>query len=102
MAFTWRSRFSARRTKSRISSHMFLLVAFLIFTGALAGAAYYAVIVPQRQSQQGLAGRLRELRIRSGARSRSAPDPLPRQERGAPAFLGYFFGGGELSCRHQG
>src|SRR6266481_4385348 len=92
MAFTWRSRFSARRTKSRISSHMFLLVAFLIFTGALAGAAYYAIIVPQRQSQQVLAGRLRELRIRSGARSRSAPDLLRRQERGALAFLGDFFG----------
>ena len=71
---------------------MFLLVAFLIFTGALAGAAYYAIVVPQRQSQQVLAGRLRELRIRSGARSRSAPDLLRRQERGALAFLGDFFG----------
>src|ERR1700687_5766781 len=71
---------------------MFLLFAFLIFTGALAGAAYYAVVVPQRQSQQVLAGRLRELRMRSGARSRSAPDLLRRQERGALAFLGDFFG----------
>jgi len=71
---------------------MFLLVAFLIFTGALAGAAYYAIVVPQRQSEQVLAGRLRELRMRSGARSRSAPDLLRRQERGALAFLGDFFG----------
>src|SRR5260370_9146226 len=71
---------------------MFLLVALLIFTGALAGGACYAVIVQQRQSQQVRAGRLRELRVRSGARSRSAPDLLRRQERGALAFLGDFFG----------
>src|SRR5258708_748257 len=92
MAFIWRSPFSARSTRSRISSRMFLLVAFLIFTGALAGAAYYAVVVPQRQSQQVLAGRLRALRLRSGARSRSALDLLRRQERGALAFLGDLFG----------
>src|SRR5260370_41375997 len=76
---------------------MFLLVTFLIFTGALAGAAYYAIVVPQRQSQQVLAGRLRELRIRSGARSKAAPDLLRRQERGALAFLGGLFGWGKLT-----
>ena len=71
---------------------LFLLVTFLIFTGALFGAAYYAFSVPQQQEQQVLAGRLRELRLRTGGRSRSAPDLLRHEERGALAFLGDFIG----------
>ena len=43
---------------------MFVFIAFLIFSGALFGAAYMAFHVPQQESQQILAGRLRELRAR--------------------------------------
>ena len=71
---------------------MFLLIAFLIFTGALFGAAYYAFSIPQQQAGQVLAGRLRELRARSGGRSKTAPDLLRREERGSLAFLGDFVG----------
>ena len=69
---------------------MFVLVAFLIFTAALFGAAYYLFSVPQQQEQHVLAGRLRELRARTGSRARSAPDLLRRERRGSLAFLGDF------------
>lgn len=69
---------------------MFVLVAFLIFTATLFGAAYYLFSVPQQQEQQMLAGRLRELRARTGPRARSAPDLLRRERRGSLAFLGDF------------
>lgn len=71
---------------------MFLILAFLIFTGVLLGAAYYAFSVPQQQAQQVLAVRLRELRSRSSGRSKAAPDLLRREERGALAFLGDLIG----------
>jgi tight adherence protein B len=61
---------------------MFLLVAFLIFSGALASAGYYVWGVPRRQEQQALAGRLRELRAGMRNRSQSAPELL-RRERGS-------------------
>ena len=80
---------------------MFLLVAFLIFTGALLAAAYYAFRVPQQQAEQVLAGRLRELRARSVGRSKMAPDLLRREERGALAFLGDFVGWFALLHRLQ-
>lgn len=80
---------------------MFLLVAFLIFTGALLGAAYYAFSVPQQQAQQVLTMRLRELRARSSGRSKMAPDLLRREERGALAFLGDFVGWVKLLQRLQ-
>ena len=69
---------------------MFLLIAFLIFTGAMFGAAYYVFSVPQQQQQQLLAGRLRELRARSGTRAKTAPDLLRREQRGSLAVLGDF------------
>ena len=69
----------------------FLLIAFLIFTGALVAAAYYAFSIPQQQAEQALSLRLRELRARGGGRSRSAPDLLQRERRGQLAFLGDFF-----------
>lgn len=70
---------------------MFVVVAFVIFTGALLAAGYYAWSVPQQQAQDILAGRLRELRLSSGQRSRGAPDLLRREKRGSLAFLGDFF-----------
>src|SRR5690242_10740666 len=68
----------------------FALVAFLIFTAALFAAAYYLFSVPQQQEQQVLAGRLRELRVRTGMRAKTAPDLLRREQRGSLAFLGDF------------
>ncbi len=70
---------------------MFLVIAFLIFSGALAAAGYYVWSVPQQESQQILAARLREVRMSSGARSRSAPDLLKRDRRGPLAAVGDFF-----------
>ena len=69
---------------------MFLLMAFLIFTGAIAAAAYYAFAVPQQKSNDVLAGRLRELRMSGGARTRKSQDLVLREQRGSLAFLGDF------------
>lgn len=60
---------------------MFLFVAFLIFSAALFGAAYYAFVLPQRAENQALVGRLREIRARSGTpRVRGGADLLQQQE----------------------
>jgi tight adherence protein B len=65
---------------------MFVVVAWLIFSGALVLAGYYVWSVPQQQEQQALAGRLRELR--ANVRSRShAPELLRREQRGRFDFL---------------
>lgn len=70
---------------------MFLLIVFLIFTGALFWAAYYVFVVPQREMSDLVTNRLRELRAHSGVRSKnSAPDLLRREQRGSLAFLGDF------------
>ncbi|SRR5258708_6093621 len=70
---------------------MFLFLTFLIFTGALFAAAYYVFIVPQRQTAELVTTRLRELRVRSGARAKhGSPDLLRREQRGSLAFLGDF------------
>jgi tight adherence protein B len=69
---------------------VFLLVAFLIFTVALMAAGYYAFSVPQQHSEDVLAARLRELRVRTSGRTRSAPDLLRREKRGQLAVLGDF------------
>ena len=69
---------------------MFVLVAFMIFAAALSGAGYLVWYVPQQESEQLLAGRLRELRARSGMRTRSAPDLFKREKRGPLASLGDF------------
>lgn len=71
---------------------MFLFIAFLIFTGALFAAAWYIFLVPQQAAQQVLAGRLRELRARTGTRSKGAPDLIRREQRGSLAYLGDFIG----------
>lgn len=69
---------------------MFLLIAFLIFTGAMGAAAYYAFAVPHQKSNDVLAGRLRELRVAGGARTRRSQDLVLREQRGSLAFLGDF------------
>jgi tight adherence protein B len=68
----------------------FLLISFLIFSGALLGAAYYIWLVPRRQGNQILIARLREIRARTGVRSRSAPDLIISEEEGTLTFLGRF------------
>ncbi len=69
----------------------FLFIAFVIFSGALLGAGYYVWSVPERQAQQMLAGRLRELRARGGVgRTRSSPDLIHREKESAFAFLSNF------------
>jgi tight adherence protein B len=68
---------------------MFLLVAFLIFSGALAGAGYYVWSVPRQQENELLTTRLRELRVPG---SRRAAGGLRRtQQASAFAPLTDFF-----------
>lgn len=69
---------------------MFLLVAFLIFTGALAAAGYYVWSVPRQQENEILTTRLRELRV-PGSRKRSAGDLMRKEQRSALAPLTDFF-----------
>lgn len=69
---------------------MLFFVAFLFFSAALFGAAWYALAVPQQEQSRLLTGRLRELRSQTGARSRSSPDLIRREERGSLASLGDF------------
>jgi tight adherence protein B len=68
---------------------MFLFLAFLIFSGALAAAGYYAWSIPQQHSEEILAGRLRELRLAGVSRTRMG-DIVRSQRRGAFAPLGDF------------
>ena len=69
---------------------MFLIFAFVVFSAALFGAAYVAFITPQTEEKNALAGRLRELRAASGARTRSSTDLFKTEERGSLAALGDF------------
>ena len=68
----------------------FLFVVFLIFTGAMAVAGYYAWSVPQRQAEDLLAARLRELRVTGGGPARTASDLVRQERRGQLASLGDF------------
>lgn len=69
---------------------MMIILAFFVFSAALFSAAYYVWIVPEREQDRVLAGRLRELRARTGTRTRSAPDLIRREHRGSLAFVGDF------------
>ena len=69
---------------------MFVLIAFLIFFGALFAAAWYAFVVPQQSANQVLLGRMRELRARTGMRSRTAPDLIRHENRGPLTVIGDF------------
>ena len=69
---------------------MFLLIAFLIFTGAFFAAAYYVWSVPQQKEHDILSSRLRELRVSGGARTRVSADLVRREQRGQLAFFGDF------------
>ena len=72
---------------------MFVLIAFLIFSGALFGAAYYAFVVPQQEENEILVSRLRNLRSHAiaGRRMGGSSALLKSETRGSLAFLGDFF-----------
>jgi tight adherence protein B len=72
----------------------FFFVAFLIFSGALFGAAYYAWVIPQQQDNEVLLTRLRQLRsqaVGGGSRRRNQGGLVRTEERGALAFIGDLF-----------
>ena len=70
---------------------MFVLVAFVIFSGALLVAAYYVWSVPQQQETDAISNRLRELRVRTGApRRTTSADLLRTESKGTFAFMGEF------------
>lgn len=69
---------------------MFLFVVFLIFSAAMGAAVYYVWMVPQQQEHDILSGRLRELRLSRGVRSRITSDLVRREQRGRLAPLGNF------------
>lgn len=70
---------------------MFVLVAFVIFSLALFGAAYYVWMVPRQEAARVLDARLRGVRstLRSGG-ERGASDLIRQERRGAFAVLGDF------------
>src|SRR6476646_8681919 len=64
----------------------FALVAFVIFSAAMFGAAWYVWSVPQQEASRMLTGRMRELRAHM--RHAKSPELLRREHRGSFAFLG--------------
>lgn len=73
---------------------MFLLVAFLIFSGAMFGVAYYVWTVPRQEAARILDARLRGARSTLGSSTRAnrgASDIVRHERRGSFAFLGDFF-----------
>jgi tight adherence protein B len=65
---------------------MFFFAAFILFTLAMFGAAYYVWVIPQREAQRALESRLRE--TRASRDDRRGPIHLVRRERrGAFQFL---------------
>ena len=69
---------------------MFLLLAFLIFSGAMFGAAYYVWSVPRQHENEVLSARLRELRV-PGTRTRTSGDLIKREQQSPLAPLADFF-----------
>ena len=67
---------------------MFYLAALLIVTAAVFLAGYFVWSVPRQEAEQALGSRLREVRSSSRTRSRSAPELLRREHRGAFARVG--------------
>jgi len=67
---------------------MLLFVSFLLFSGALLGAAWYAWSVPRQQETRLLGARLREIRIRTGGgRGRGTADLMIHEEKSAFGFI---------------
>jgi len=69
----------------------FAILAFLIFSAALFGTAYYVWVVPQQHAARILQARLRGARSSlNAAASRGANDIVRRERRGSFAVLGDF------------
>ena len=67
---------------------MFVIVAFIVFSCALFGMAYYVWAIPRQDEGHILAMRLRDIRGNVRSRARSSPDLLRRENLGSFAFLG--------------
>jgi tight adherence protein B len=79
---------------------MFLSVAFVLFSAALFGSAWYVWVIPRRKEEGLLDARLRGVRIsRSG--SRAGSDLLRRERAGTLEFLGGFIGWLHIAKRLQ-
>jgi tight adherence protein B len=70
---------------------MFVITAFIVFSLALFGVAYYVWAIPQEEDARILAGRLRDIRGNVRSRTRSATDLLRRENQGVFAFVGGLF-----------
>ncbi|MBI5083655.1 MAG: type II secretion system F family protein [Acidobacteria bacterium] len=68
---------------------MFLFVSFLIFSGALFGAAWYVYSVPRQEESRLLGARLREIRAKTagGRGPRAVSDLMIHEDRGRLTFL---------------
>jgi len=79
---------------------MFLFVAFVLFSAALFGSAWYVWVIPRRKEESLLDAPLRDVRTpRSG--SRSGSDLLRRERAGTLEFLGGFIGWLRIAKRLQ-
>jgi len=79
---------------------MFVLVAFVLFSAALFGSAWFVWVIPRREEERLLAARLRSVRTaRSG--SRSGNDLLRRERAGTLEFLSGFIGRLHIAKRLQ-
>jgi tight adherence protein B len=67
-----------------------VLVPFTLFTIALLVAGYYVWSVPEQQSGEALAARLRELRSQTRGGAKAPSDLIKREQRGSFAILGDF------------
>jgi tight adherence protein B len=67
-----------------------VVVPFILFTVALLIAGYYVWSVPEQQSGEALAVRLRELRSQTRGGGRGPSDLVRREQRGSFAWLGDF------------
>jgi tight adherence protein B len=67
---------------------MFYLAALLIVSAAVFMAGYFVWSVPRQEAEQALGDRLREVRASSRSRTRSAPELLRSEHRGAFARVG--------------
>jgi tight adherence protein B len=68
----------------------FVLIVFFIFSIALGTAAYFVWSVPQKEADQILSSRLRELRMTGGSFARKSSDLVRKEQRGTFASLGDF------------
>lgn len=70
---------------------MFVITAFIVFSLAMFGVAYYVWAIPQQEDARVLATRLRDIRGNVRSRTRSSPDLLRRENEGVFAFVGGLF-----------